>query len=80
MKRHDNWDPDALVASNPELYQAYVLAGNYCFKRKEYVRAFSYYTQALTKVVATWPEEAQILKQIARCEKKMKPTREVRYK
>ncbi len=71
MKRHENIDPDALVACNPELYQAYVLAGNYCFKRKEYDKAFSFYTQALTKVVATWPEEAQILKQIARCEKKI---------
>ncbi|MDP4129618.1 MAG: C45 family peptidase [Bacteroidota bacterium] len=61
-------DPDSLVASNPEFYQAYELAGNELFKRKEYRRAAVYYRQALTKVIATKGEENSIRNRIKKAE------------
>ncbi|HTI11534.1 MAG TPA: C45 family autoproteolytic acyltransferase/hydrolase [Puia sp.] len=53
-------DPDSLVASNPEFYHAYVLAGDYLFKQKDYQRALHFYQQALTKVIATKKEEDHV--------------------
>src|SRR5882757_5040692 len=53
-------DPDSLVASNPEFYHAYVLAGDYLYKQKDYQRALHFYQQALTKVIATKKEEDHI--------------------
>ncbi len=44
---------DSLIASNPQFYHTYVLAGDYLFKRKDYKKAISYYELALTKVIAT---------------------------
>ncbi len=63
-------DPDSLIASNPDFYQTYELAGNEYFKRKDYPRAAAYYRQALTKVVATKGEEDYIRKQIKKAEEK----------
>ena len=59
--------PDRLVAANPEFYHAYVLAGDYVFKRKDYPRAKAFYEQALTKEIATAREENHIRKQIKKC-------------
>lgn len=59
--------PDQLVAANPEFYHAYVLAGDYVFKRKDYPRAKAFYEQALTKEIATAREENHIRKQIKKC-------------
>ena len=61
-------DTDSLVASNPEFYHTYVLAGDYLFKQKKYQHAKKYYEQALTKVIATKKEEEYINKQIKQCE------------
>lgn len=57
-----------LVASNPEFYHTYVLAGDYAFKRKQYAAAKQYYQTALTKVIATKGEEMHIRKQLEKCE------------
>ena len=58
---------DSLVASNPQFYHTYVLAGDYLYKRKEYKKALSYYEIAVKKEVATKPEEKHILDQIKKC-------------
>ena len=56
--------PDSIVASNPYFYNAYVLAADYAFKQHNYTRALHWYKEALTKVIATKPEEEHIQKQI----------------
>ena len=55
---------DSLVASNPNLYNSYVLAGDYSFKHAQYKKALLYYNTALIKVIATKPEEDHIRDQI----------------
>ena len=62
---------DSLVASNPQFYHAYVLAGDFCFKREQFDRAIKYYEQALTKEIATKQEEAYIRQQITDIQKKL---------
>ncbi|MES2774223.1 MAG: C45 family peptidase [Bacteroidota bacterium] len=66
-------NPDSLVASDPQFYNAYVLAGDYLFKQKEYKKALGFYQAALTKVIATKQEEEHIRKQIAKANKKLAP-------
>jgi len=66
-------DVNSLVASNPELYNAYLLAGDYLYKQKTYAAALQYYTQALTKVIATKKEEDHIREQIRKINKKLAP-------
>jgi hypothetical protein len=61
---------DSLVASNAEFYHTYVIAGDYLFKKKEYKQAIGYYETALTKVIATKPEEQHIREQIKKCKEK----------
>ena len=61
---------DSLVAANPDYYHAYVLAGDYWYKKEQWQKALGYYQTALTKVIATKPEEDHIKKQIAACNKK----------
>ena len=62
---------DSIVASNPEFYHAYVIAGDYSFKHKQYDKAIQYYKQALTKEIATKNEEENIQKQITQSQKKL---------
>ncbi len=62
---------DSLIASNPQFYHAYVLAGDYCFKRGQFERAIKYYQQALTKEIATKQEENYIRQQVADIQKKL---------
>ncbi|MBC7422602.1 MAG: peptidase C45 [Ferruginibacter sp.] len=59
-----NIDADSLVATDPQFYNAYVLAGDYSFKQKDYKKALRFYQQALTKVIATKKEEDHINTQI----------------
>ena len=61
---------DSLVASNPEFYNAYVLAGDYLYKQKDYAAALRNYQMALTKVIATKKEEDHIKEQIKKINKK----------
>jgi isopenicillin-N N-acyltransferase like protein len=62
-----------LIASNPEFYNAYLLAGDYLYEQKEYVAALVNYNLALTKVIATKKEEDHIKGQIAKINKKLAP-------
>jgi isopenicillin-N N-acyltransferase-like protein len=63
---------DSLVASNPQFYHTYVLAGDYLYKKKDFQNALNDYQIALTKVIATKKEEAYIKAQIEKCGKKLK--------
>jgi isopenicillin-N N-acyltransferase-like protein len=58
---------DSLVASNPEFYHAYVLAGDYSYRKNEFQKALHYYQHGLTKVIATKKEEDYIKNQIKKC-------------
>ncbi len=60
-----------LVATNPEFYNAYLLAGDYLFKQKEYAAALQNYKVALTKEIATKKEEDHIREQIKKINKKL---------
>ena len=62
---------DSLVASNPEFYNAYVLAGDYLYKQKDYPAALRNYQMALKKVIATKKEEDHIKEQIKIINKKL---------
>lgn len=62
---------DSLIASNPEYFHTYVLAGDYSFRIKNYKAALHYYETARTKVIATKKEEDHIRKQIARTKEKL---------
>ena len=64
---------DSLVASNPEFYNAYLLAGDYLFKQKKYAAALQQYNLALTKVIATKKEEDHIKDQVQKINKKLAP-------
>jgi len=60
---------DSLIATNPEFYNAYVLAGDYSYKKKQFKKAMYFYQQALTKVIATKKEKDHILDQIKKLNK-----------
>ncbi|MEO6539650.1 MAG: C45 family peptidase, partial [Ferruginibacter sp.] len=64
---------DSLVASNPEFYNAYLLAGDYLYKQKDYKAALHNYNLALNKVIATKKEEDHIKDQIKKINKKLAP-------
>jgi predicted choloylglycine hydrolase len=64
---------DKLIASNPEFYNAYLLAGDYLYKQKNYAAALKDYKTALTKVIATKKEEDHIKEQIQKINKKLAP-------
>jgi hypothetical protein len=55
---------DSLVATNPEYYHAYVLAGDYSYKQKQFKKALYFYQQAVTKEIATKKEKDHILDRI----------------
>ena len=62
---------DSLVASNPEFYNVYLLAGDYLYKQKKYAAALQQYNLALTKVIATKKEEDHIKDQVQKINKKL---------
>jgi hypothetical protein len=64
-------NPDSIVATNPNYYDAYVLAGDYTFKQHFYQKALRYYQTALTEVIATVPEEKYIRSQLKKCHNKL---------
>jgi isopenicillin-N N-acyltransferase-like protein len=60
-------DPDSIIASNPNFYNAYVIAGDYLYKEGDYKKALKCYEAALTKVIATKKEEQHVRDQIKKC-------------
>jgi isopenicillin-N N-acyltransferase like protein len=67
IQRGEQIETEKLISLNPEYYHAYVLAGDYSFKRKEFSKAAKYYKLALTKEIATKAEEQYILSQLQKC-------------
>jgi hypothetical protein len=63
--------PDSLVKWNPESYHAYMLAGDYCLDHKEYDRARGFYTEGLTKEIASQQEREHMEKNLAYCKKEL---------
>jgi len=64
-------NPDSLIITNPNYYNAYVSAGDYMFNQQQFAKARGYYQQALTKVIATKPEEESVRNKIIKCNKKL---------
>ena len=64
-------DPDSIIASNPNFYNAYVIAGDYLYKEGDYKKALKCYEAALTKVIATKKEEEHVRDQIKKCNNKL---------
>lgn len=60
-----------LIASNPNYYHTYVIAGDYLYKQENYTDALHYYEAALTKEIATKKEADYISKQIEKCNKRL---------
>ena len=55
---------DSLVATNPGFYNAYVLAGDYLYKKDQFEKALNFYKLALSKEIATKKEEDHIRSRI----------------
>lgn len=66
-------DTAQVVRANPNFYDAYRIAGDYCMQQQWYKAALGYYTTALTKEVATIDEKEAITEKIARCKKNIMP-------
>jgi len=67
---HARINPDLLVRLNPNYYDAYKIAGDYCMQQNEYERAAKFYTTALQKEIATQEERAAIEKQLQLAQKR----------
>lgn len=65
-------DTAQVVHSNPDLYDAWRIAGDYCMDRGWYRQAIDYYRQALLREVATKDEREAIVEKIRKCEKQLK--------
>jgi isopenicillin-N N-acyltransferase like protein len=72
LRKQQNINVTELIQSNPEYYHTYVLAGDYLFRQSEYVKAKTFYTEALTKEIATKTEEKYIKEQLHKCDGKIK--------
>jgi len=57
-------DTAAVVRSNPQYYDAYRIAGDYCMNKEWYTAAINYYNKALTLEIATKGERKAILEKI----------------
>jgi isopenicillin-N N-acyltransferase like protein len=68
----NDMQPDSLVKWNPGSYLAYRLAGDVCFKRKDFAGAASFYEKGLTKESATVQEQEYLTAQRAKCKSNMK--------
>ena len=72
IKNGEIVDIQQLITSNPNHYHAYVLAGDYKYKSKDYKEAKRFYSEALTKEIATIEEKNYILEQIQKSKEKGK--------
>jgi isopenicillin-N N-acyltransferase like protein len=68
----DDMQPDSLVKWNPNSYLSYMLAGDACFKRKDFTNAMSFYEKGLTKEIASLQEKEYMNTQMSECQSKLK--------
>ena len=66
---HQKVNADSIVASNPQYYHAWVLAGDESFRNKEFQKALQFYNGALQKEIATEKEKRYIREQITKSQK-----------
>lgn len=66
-----NFVPDSVIAENPNLYNSYVIAGDYWFRQKMYNKALPYYEKALQLEIATLGERRHIEEQVKKCKKQL---------
>src|SRR5690606_26707826 len=67
LLHNEHVDTAQVVHSNPYLYDAYRIAGDYCMNKGWYKEAKEYYTQALLREVATKDEREAIAEKIEEC-------------
>lgn len=65
-------DTAEVVNSNPKYYDAYRIAGDYCYQRKWYADAVKYYKEALKLEIATVEEHNAIKEKVELCNKMLK--------
>jgi isopenicillin-N N-acyltransferase like protein len=66
----DDMQPDSLVKWNPRSYLSYMLAGDVCFKRRDFVAASSYYEKGLAMEIASEQERSYMKDQVVKCKAK----------
>jgi isopenicillin-N N-acyltransferase-like protein len=65
-------DTAEVVRNNPNHYDAYRIAGDYCMEKKWYAAAIAYYERGLTKEIANVGEREQMKENIAEAKKKLR--------
>jgi isopenicillin-N N-acyltransferase like protein len=68
----NDMQPDSLVKWNPHSYLSYMLSGDACFIRKDFVNAMSFYERGLTKEIASVQEQEYMSTQVSKCKSKLK--------
>jgi hypothetical protein len=63
---------DSIIAENPSLYNSYIIAGDYSFKKKDYKNALQYYNQALKLEIASEGERRHVIEMINETDRKIK--------
>jgi isopenicillin-N N-acyltransferase like protein len=69
LLQHKAVDTAAVVKSNPNFYDAYRIAGDYCMQKQWYSPAINYYGQALKYEIATLGEKKSIMNKMEECAK-----------
>lgn len=67
LLHHQPIDTAQVIASNPNMYDAYRIAADYCLSKKWYSAAVNYYQKALAHEVATVDERETMQKKIEEC-------------
>jgi isopenicillin-N N-acyltransferase like protein len=68
----DDMQPDSLVKWNSNSYLSYMLAGDVCFKKKDFKRAIIFYEKGLTKEIASLQEKDYMHTQVSKSQSKLK--------
>jgi tetratricopeptide (TPR) repeat protein len=63
---------DSIIAENPNYYNAYIVAGDYCYKNNHLQQALQYYKKALTLEIASAGERKHAEKMIQKIIQKLK--------
>jgi choline dehydrogenase-like flavoprotein len=72
LLQHQPVDTGAVVNNNPDHYDAYRIAGDYCMEQHWYAAAIRYYRRGLAKEIANVGERESIEEKIKEAEKKLK--------